>query len=167
VEANQIERRLAAILATDIVGYSRLVEKDEASTLAAIRKLRAEVIDPLLAKYHGRVVKLNLQGKIALVLDYRGEQQVKNIARPVRTYSVRLEGLRRHWLLDARRLRRWRLPVAVVLVLLVGGAAIWLRQPPLDKLHRLTAWRCHCRINPRLPYCRSTTSVPIPSKATS
>src|SRR5262249_32420926 len=73
----------------------------------------------------------HLQGKIGLVLDYRGEQQVKNIARPVRTYSVRLDGSRRHWLLDARRLRRWRLPAAVaVLGLLVGGIAIWVRQPP-------------------------------------
>lgn len=42
------ERRLAAIMATDIVGYSRLMETDEGATLAAIKALRAEVIDPLL-----------------------------------------------------------------------------------------------------------------------
>jgi len=58
VEAARVERRLAAILAGDIVGYSGLVEKDAAGTLAAIRKLRAEVIDPLLVKHHGRVVEL-------------------------------------------------------------------------------------------------------------
>ena len=216
MEAVQVERRLAAILAVDIVGYSRLVEEDEAATLAAIRQLRAEVIDPLLVKHHGRVVKLmgdgtlaefssvvdavtcavaaqketaalqagsprerrivfrmginlgdvvvdgadllgdgvnvaarleqlcepggvlisgtaydHLQGKIGLALDYRGEQQVKNIARPVRTYSVRIDGSPRHWLLDARRLRRWRLPAAA-LVLLLAGVAIWLHQRPVE-----------------------------------
>jgi adenylate cyclase len=73
----------------------------------------------------------HLQGKIGLALDYRGEQRVKNIARPVRTYSVRLDGSRRHWLLDARRLRRWRLPAAA-LVLLLSGVAIWLHQRPAE-----------------------------------
>ena len=53
------ERRLVAVLAADVVGYSRLVEKDEARTLAAFRKLRAEVIDPELTKHHGRVIKLS------------------------------------------------------------------------------------------------------------
>ena len=177
MEATQAKRRLSAILAADIVGYSRLVERDEAGTLAAIRKLRAEVIDPQLAKHHGRIVKLmgdgvivefgsvvdavacaiavqkqtaaaqiddppdhriifrtgvnlgdvvvdgtdllgdgvnvaarleqlcdpggilisgtafdHLQGKIDATLDFRGEQRVKNIARAVRTYSVRIDG---------------------------------------------------------------------------
>ena len=64
MEAAQVERRLAAILAADVVGYSRLVEKDEARTLAAIRQLRAEVIDPELANHHGRVVKLMGDGII-------------------------------------------------------------------------------------------------------
>jgi class 3 adenylate cyclase len=58
------ERRLAAILAADIVGYARLVERDEAGTLAAIRDLRQEVIDPLLAEHHGRIVKLMGDGAI-------------------------------------------------------------------------------------------------------
>ena len=58
------ERRLAAILAADIVGYSRLVERDEAGTLAAIKALRGEVIDPLLAEHHGRIVKLMGDGAI-------------------------------------------------------------------------------------------------------
>ena len=65
MEAAQVERRLAAILAIDVVGYSRLVEEDEAGTLAALRKLHAEVIAPLLVKHHGRVVKLMGDGAIA------------------------------------------------------------------------------------------------------
>ena len=54
----RVERRLAAILAADIVAYSRLIERDEARTLAAMRSLRTEVLDPLLADHRGRVVKL-------------------------------------------------------------------------------------------------------------
>ena len=42
----RVERRLAAIMATDIVGYSRMVEADEARTLAAIRSLRSEIVEP-------------------------------------------------------------------------------------------------------------------------
>ena len=57
MEAIHAERRLVAILAADIVGYSRLIEADEAGTLAAIKTVRSEVIDPLLTEYHGRVVK--------------------------------------------------------------------------------------------------------------
>ena len=54
----RIERKLAAILAADVVGYSRLVGVDEAGTIARLRALRKEVIEPLIAEYHGRVVKL-------------------------------------------------------------------------------------------------------------
>jgi class 3 adenylate cyclase len=49
---DQVERRLAAIVAADIVGYSRLAESDENGTLAAIKTLRREIIDPLLAEHH-------------------------------------------------------------------------------------------------------------------
>jgi adenylate cyclase len=52
------ERRLAAILAADVVGYSRLIEQDETATLVALKALRQEVIDPLLAEHRGRIVKL-------------------------------------------------------------------------------------------------------------
>ncbi len=212
MDASRTERRLAAILAADVVGYSRLIEADEASTLAAIRALREEVIDPLLAEHKGRIAKLmgdgaivefgsvvdavacavamqidvaahqagasaercivfriginlgdvvvegddllgdgvniaarleqlcepggvlvsgpaydQLQGKFALPLDFTGEQQVKNIARPVRAYRVRMDGTRRRVALDRRRLRRL-LPKASALVavlLLAGGGAWW------------------------------------------
>ena len=62
--APRVERRLAAILAADIVGYSRLIEQDEAATLAAIKALREQAIDPLLAEHKGRIVKLMGDGAI-------------------------------------------------------------------------------------------------------
>ena len=60
----RVERRLAAIMAADIVGYSRLIETDEARTLAAIRALRSKVLDPLFAEHRGRIVKLMGDGAI-------------------------------------------------------------------------------------------------------
>jgi adenylate cyclase len=61
---NHAEWRLVAILAADIVGYSRLIEPDEAGTRAAAKALRFELIDPLVAEYHGRIVKLTGDGLI-------------------------------------------------------------------------------------------------------
>ena len=52
-----LERRLTAILAVDIVGYSRLMGMDEAGTLAAVRQHRAEVLDPRITQHKGRIVK--------------------------------------------------------------------------------------------------------------
>ena len=51
-------RRLAAILAADVVGYSRMMQADEAGTLAALKSCRSEILQPLVAKHHGRIVKL-------------------------------------------------------------------------------------------------------------
>lgn len=53
-----MERRLAAILAADVVSYSRLMGSDEAGTLARLEGLKAEILDPLIAQHRGRVVKL-------------------------------------------------------------------------------------------------------------
>jgi class 3 adenylate cyclase/TolB-like protein/Tfp pilus assembly protein PilF len=208
--AARAERRLAAILVADVVSYSRLVEQDEAGTLSALRTLRREVIDPLLAEHHGRIVKLmgdgaiaefasvvdavacavamqkgvaerqaevpagqrivlrigvnlgdvvvegddllgdgvniaarleqvcepggvmisgttydQLQGKLGLPLEFAGEQRLKNIERPVRTYRVRLDGARAT--LSPPRRRRWLMPMAVAVLLLLGlGTGIWL-----------------------------------------
>ena len=58
-------RRLAAILAADVAGYSALVERDEAGTLARLAALRAELIAPLLAEHGGRLVKLMGDGLLA------------------------------------------------------------------------------------------------------
>lgn len=52
-----MERRLAAILAADVVGYSRLLSKDETGTLAALKACEAEVIEPTVAKHNGRIFK--------------------------------------------------------------------------------------------------------------
>jgi len=56
--SKSVERKLAAILAADLVGYTHLMEVDEAGTLTRLEALRAELIDPLIAKHNGRVVKL-------------------------------------------------------------------------------------------------------------
>jgi adenylate cyclase len=50
------QRRLAAILAADVSGYSRLMAADESGTLAQLRRLRAEVFEPKIAQFHGRIV---------------------------------------------------------------------------------------------------------------
>jgi TolB-like protein/class 3 adenylate cyclase len=206
------ERRLAAILVADVVGYSRLIEADEAGTLAAIKALRAEVMNPLIAAHKGRIVKLmgdgaiiefasvvdavtcavaiqdavterqggvapgrrialrigvnlgdvvvegddllgdgvnvaarleqlcdpggvlisgtaydHMQGKLNLPLDFAGQQRVKNIARPVPAYRVRMPGGRRRDGFDKRRLQRLlpRAAAVIVVLLLATGAAWW------------------------------------------
>ena len=171
-----VERRLAAILAADVAGYSRLMGDDEEGTLAALKACRREVIDPKIAEHCGRIVKTTgdgalvafasavdavrcameiqrataerntailedrriefriginvgdiivdegdiygdgvniaarveslaspgaiclsenayqqIKGKLALEVSDLGEQQLKNIARPVRVYSVRFD----------------------------------------------------------------------------
>ena len=231
------ERRLAAILAADIVGYSRLIEQDEAGTLAAIKGLRETAIDPLLAEHKGRIVKLmgdgaivefasvvdavacavamqkavadrqaktpadrrivfrigvnlgdvvvegddllgdgvnvaarleqlcepggvlvsgtaydHLQGRLGLPLEFTGEQQVKNIARPVRAYRVRLDGRGRRvdatWHAGACG-ERCLAAAALLLVLSVAAAASGgsgRPEPPLAQ-------------SPRSRCCRSTISA--------
>jgi TolB-like protein/class 3 adenylate cyclase/tetratricopeptide (TPR) repeat protein len=205
------ERRLVAILAADIVGYSRMMEADEAATLAAIKTVWSETIDPLLVQHRGRVAKLmgdgaivefasvvdavafavamqqavaaheadapperrivfrigvnlgdvlvengdllgdgvnvaarleqlcepggvlvsgtaydHLQGKLGLPLDFTGDQQVKNISRPIPTYSVRMAGGKPATPLKTKAARRFpRGTVALLLVLAVAGLAAW------------------------------------------
>ncbi|MEM7171781.1 MAG: adenylate/guanylate cyclase domain-containing protein [Pseudomonadota bacterium] len=53
-----MERRLSAILAADVVGYSRLMEQDEVGTLAALKSLRKEILGPLIDEHGGQIVKL-------------------------------------------------------------------------------------------------------------
>jgi len=60
-----VERRLAAILAADAVGYSRMMRENEPGALALLQKHRSEVIDPAIEKHHGRTVKLMGDGLLA------------------------------------------------------------------------------------------------------
>ena len=53
-----MERKLAAILAADVVGYSRHMEADEAGTFERLRTHRKELFEPEIAKHHGRIFKL-------------------------------------------------------------------------------------------------------------
>jgi len=55
---DRVQRRLAAILAADVVGYSRLMEQDEAGALSALKARRREVVAPLVAQHRGRFVKV-------------------------------------------------------------------------------------------------------------
>ena len=60
-----MERRLTAILAADVVGYSRLMGSDEAGTLAQLKEIRQAVVDAKIAEHRGRIVKLTGDGVLA------------------------------------------------------------------------------------------------------
>ena len=57
-------RKIAAILVADVVGYSRLAGADEEGTLARLRALRSDLIDPAIAAHHGRIVKRTGDGSL-------------------------------------------------------------------------------------------------------
>ena len=91
-----MERRLAAILAADVVGYSRLMELDEVGTLAALKALRSELIDPTIAEHKGRIVKLMGDGvlvEFASVVD--AVQCAVSIQRAMPTRNVDVPADRR------------------------------------------------------------------------
>src|SRR5580700_8855205 len=77
----RVERRLAAILAADVAGYSRLIGADEEGTLSRLKALRAEVIDTKIAEHHGRIVKTTGDGllvEFASVVDaLRGAAEIQ------------------------------------------------------------------------------------------
>jgi len=58
MDSPRIDRRLAAVLAADLVGYSRLMERDEVGTLERVKSIQTTLVPPLLAEHHGRLVKL-------------------------------------------------------------------------------------------------------------
>jgi adenylate cyclase len=71
----RVERRLAAILAVDVAGYSRLMGEDEEGTLAALRAIRRELGDPKIKEHRGRIVKTTGDGllvEFASVVDAVG-----------------------------------------------------------------------------------------------
>jgi class 3 adenylate cyclase len=74
-------RKLAAILTADVVGYSRLVGADEERTLARLRALHSDLIDPTIAVHHGRVVKrigdgilIKFRSVVDATLPYQGSE---------------------------------------------------------------------------------------------
>jgi adenylate cyclase len=89
----RVERRLAAILAADVAGYSRLMGEDEEGTLASLRAVRREVGDPKIAEHRGRIVKTTGDGllvEFASVVDavrcaveVQREMAARNVAAPV------------------------------------------------------------------------------------
>src|SRR4029450_12425978 len=59
-----MERRLSAILAADVVGYSRLMGANEVGTLTSLKSHRSELIDPTITEHQGRIVKLTGDGML-------------------------------------------------------------------------------------------------------
>jgi len=78
-------RKLAAILVTDVVGYSRLAGADEDRTLARLRGLRSDLIDPAIAAHHGRIVKRTGDGSI---IEFRSVVDAVRCAIEVQTGMV-------------------------------------------------------------------------------
>src|ERR1700733_928186 len=78
-------RKLAAILAADVVGYSRLAGADEERTLARLRALRSDLIDPTIAVHHGRVVKRTGDG---ILIEFRSVVDAVRLAIEVQSAMV-------------------------------------------------------------------------------
>ena len=78
-------RKLAAILVADVVGYSRLAGADEDRTLARLRGLRSDLIDPTIAAHHGRIVKRTGDGSI---IEFRSVVDAVRCALEVQTGMV-------------------------------------------------------------------------------
>lgn len=72
-----MNRRLAAILAADVVGYSKLMQRDEAGTLAGLKSLRTKFIEPLVSEHSGRIVKLMGDG---FLVEFRSVVDAVNCA---------------------------------------------------------------------------------------
>ena len=87
-----MERRLTAILAADVVGYSRLMTVDEAGTLAALKSLRKNLVDPKISEHNGRIFKLTGDGMliefpsvvsaVACAVDIQSAMRTRNAAEP-------------------------------------------------------------------------------------
>ena len=78
-------RKLAAILVADVVGYSRLAGVDEERTLARLRGLRSDLIDPAITAHHGRIVKRTGDG---IIIEFRSVVDAVRCAIEVQTGMV-------------------------------------------------------------------------------
>ena len=84
-------RRLAAILAADVAGYSRLMGADEEGTLERLKALRRELVDPKIAEHHGRIVKTTDDGMLvefASVVDAVHTASTRYDVGPVRFSAI-------------------------------------------------------------------------------
>ncbi len=112
-EEARTARRLAAILAADVVGYSRLMGIDEEGTLAALKSHRQELIDPLMAQHQGRIVKTTGDG---LLIEFA------SIVDAVRCAVVMQEGIKdRNANIDESRRIRFRIGINVGDVIVDDG----------------------------------------------
>ena len=78
-------RKIAAILVADVAGYSRLAGADEDRTLARLRTLRSDLIDPIISVHHGRVVKRTGDGSI---IEFRSVVDAVRCAVEVQTAMI-------------------------------------------------------------------------------
>ncbi len=95
-----MERRLTAILAADVVGYSRLMGGDEAGTMAALKSLRQNLADPKISEHNGRIVKLTGDGMlvefpsvvsaVACAVDIQSAMRTRNAGAPADRIEFRM-----------------------------------------------------------------------------
>jgi len=95
LSGERVERRLTAILAADVVGYSRLMGADEEGTLAALKTIRRELVDPRIVEHRGRIVKTTGDGllvefasvvdAVRCAVDVQREMAERNADKPAAT----------------------------------------------------------------------------------
>jgi adenylate cyclase len=89
-EQERVDRRLAAILAADVAGYSRLTGKDEEGTLAALKEIRRELADPKIAEHRDRIVKTTGDG---LLIEFASVDAVRCAVEIQREMALRNDGV--------------------------------------------------------------------------
>ena len=119
-ETTSVERRLAAILAADVVGYSRLMEVDEAGTLARLKTIRLELIDPAIAKCKGRIIKTTGDG---MLVEF---QSVTEALRCAVDFQERMA--RRNRDMPASRVLVYRIGINLGDVIVGGRRYLWRRR---------------------------------------
>ncbi len=87
VDGEKIERKLVAILAVDMVGFSRLMELDEAGTLARLKACRNDYLDPTVSRYFGRIIKTTGDG---MLIEFPSVVDAMGAALDMQTYMQEL-----------------------------------------------------------------------------
>ena len=110
IAAARVQRRLAAIVAADVAGYSRLMQRDEDGNYARLKRLRQEVIEPALASRDGRILDLRGNGDM---VEFRSVEAAVEIQRALRDREAELP--------EAERIRL-RIGINLGEVIVDGGA---------------------------------------------